>query len=179
MAKIPAPVSMAAVAWAATSSDCSMSKDRDNKKEVEVRQRLRAAFANVPCPDDFRAANACGPVLHSVCLELRRDFYNYESEEIHYLLPFILEDMMDTRKGSDIETEDAELLIMQLNPKGSGSEIVERIRTESFSRFTPEQSQAVCEWLRLARGWDDLSRFTDYVDASIEYWCGRAAIENL
>lgn len=54
--------------------------------QERVRRMLRQAFAEVPCPNTFKEAGDCGPLLHDVSLELRRDFYNYEPEEIHYLL---------------------------------------------------------------------------------------------
>jgi hypothetical protein len=146
------------------------------KEEERVRKMLREAFANVPCPDDYKAAGECGPLVHEVGLELRKSFYNYEPEEIHYMLPSILEDLMDTRTGDDIETEDAERLIMQLDPLFLDDAVVRKVRLQQFADFTPEQARAVCEWLRLARTWEDLSRFTDWVDAAIGYWCKRAAV---
>jgi hypothetical protein len=149
----------------------SIEENGENKERI--RRMLREAFASVPCPDAFKEADSCGPVIHDVCLELRRDFYNYEPEEIHYMLPSILEDLMDTRTGDDIETEDAEFLIFQLNPYGIESKLVREIGLEQFANFTQEQARAVCEWLRMARTWSDLEMFTNYVDAAIEYWCQR------
>jgi hypothetical protein len=82
---------------------------------------------------------------------------------------------MDTRTGDDIETEDAERLVLQLNPFRIDNEIVRKVQLKQFANFTPEQVQAVCEWLRLARTWEDLKRFVDWVDAAIDYWCHRAS----
>jgi hypothetical protein len=144
------------------------------EEEERIRKMLRDAFANVPCPDDYEAEGECGSLVHEVGLELRKSFYNYEPEEIHYMLPSILEDLMDTRTGDDIETEDAERLIMQLDPVISDSAVVRKVQLQQFADFTPEQARAVCEWLRLARTWEDLSRFTDWVDSAIGYWCKRA-----
>jgi hypothetical protein len=141
------------------------------ERQERVRRMLREAFADVQCPKTFKEADACGPVLHEVMLELRLNFYNYEPDEIHYLLPFILEDMMDTRTGDDIETDDAERLVLQLDPFQIDTAIVRKVSLEQFANFTPQQSHAVCEWLRLARTWNDLERFTDWVDAATRYWC--------
>lgn len=141
------------------------------ESQERVRRMLRQAFAEVPCPSTFKEADDCGPLSHDVSLELRRDFYNYEFEEIHYLLPMILEDMMDTRTGDDIETDDAERLVLQLDPFWLDEAGVRKVKLEQFANFTPEQAQAVCEWLRFARAWNDLKRFTDWVDAAIRYWC--------
>jgi len=148
-----------------------MTNNSDKDDEEHVRRMLREAFAEVPCPDTFKEANACGPVIHEVCLKLRRDFYNYEPEEVQYMLPFVLEDLINSRTGDDIETEDAERLIMQLDPLRNDSELVRGNCIEQFANFTAEQSRAVCAWLRLARSWKDLALFTDWVDAAIRYWC--------
>ena len=139
--------------------------------QERLRRMLRQAFAEVPCPNTFKEAGDCGPLLHDVSLELRRNFYNYEPEEIHYLLPFILEDMMDTRTGDDIETDDAERLVLQLDPFWLDEPGVRKVKLEQFANFRPQQRLAICEWLRFARLWNDLKRFTDWVDAAIEYWC--------
>ncbi|HEX8847501.1 MAG TPA: hypothetical protein VF791_22855 [Pyrinomonadaceae bacterium] len=135
---------------------------------------LREAFADVPCPNSFKESNSCGQINHEVCLKLRRDFYNYEPEEIQYMLPFILEDLIHTHTGDDIETEDAEYLILQLDPFGIDNELVRNNQLEQFSIFSKKQAHAICEWLKLARGWEDLKRFTHWVDTAIDYWCGRA-----
>jgi hypothetical protein len=149
----------------------AMSEPDVLESQERVRRMLRQAFAEVPCPSTFKEADDCGPLSHDVSLELRRDFYNYEFEEIHYLLPMILEDMMDTRTGDDIETDDAERLVLQLDPFWLDEAGVRKVKLEQFANFTPEQAQAVCEWLRFARAWNDLKRFTDWVDAAIRYWC--------
>lgn len=41
--------------------------------QERVRRMLRQAFADVPCPATFKNAGACGPLIHDVSLELRRD----------------------------------------------------------------------------------------------------------
>lgn len=140
--------------------------------QERVRRMLGQAFADVPCPPTFENAGACGPVTHEVCLELRRDFYNYEPEEIQYMLPSILEDMMDTRTGDDIETDDAERLVLQLDPFWLDDAVIRKVQLDQFANFTPQQRRAICEWLRFARTWNDLKRFTHWVDAAIGYWCG-------
>jgi hypothetical protein len=148
-----------------------MSEPNSIEQQERVRRMLNQAFAEVPCPNTFKRAGDCGPLLHDVALELRRDFYNYEPEEIHYLLPMVLEDMMDTRTGDDIETDDAERLVLQLDPFWLDESGVRKVILEQFANFTSQQRRAVCEWLRFARLWNDLKRFTDWVDAAIEYWC--------
>lgn len=145
-----------------------------NEKDERIRKILREAFADVPCPDAFKRTNSCGPVTHAIALDLRRDFYNYEAEEIQYLVPSLLEELIDTRKGDDIETEDAERLVLQLNPLWLENEMVRSVKLGQFANFSPKQAQAVCEWLRFARTWEDLKRFVDWVDAAIDYWCQRA-----
>jgi hypothetical protein len=46
-----------------------------HEREEHVRQMLREAFADVPCPDAFKKIDSCGPVIHSVALELRLEFW--------------------------------------------------------------------------------------------------------
>jgi len=159
------------------SSGFVMSEPDALEYQERVRRMLRQAFAEVPCPPTFSAEGECGPLLHDVSTELRRDFYNYEPEEIRYLLPLILEEMMDTRTGDDIETEDAERLVLQLDPFMLDDPLVSKIKLAQFANFTAQQRGAICEWLRFARHWNDLNRFSDWVDAAIRYWC-RAATED-
>src|SRR5215204_2775499 len=103
-----------------------MSEPDANEYQERVRKMIRQAFADVPCPPSFENAGACGPLSHDDTLELRLDFYNYEPEEIQYILPSILEDMMDTRTGDDIETDDAERLVLQLDPFELDDAVVRR-----------------------------------------------------
>jgi hypothetical protein len=142
-----------------------------------VRKLIREAFADVPCPELFRQHDACGPVTHDVALELRQNFYNYEPEEIRYMLPSILEDAMDTHPGDDIETDDIEMLVLQLDPFRIDDDLGRLYQLKQFEDFTSQQSEAVCEWLRLARNWNDLARYTHWVDAAVKYWCSRAIEE--
>ena len=78
---------------------------------------------------------------------------------------------MDTRTGDDIETDDAERLVLQIDPFGLDDAVVRKVKLEQFGNFTPQQRGAICEWLRFARIWNDLERFTHWVDAAIRYWC--------
>ncbi len=148
-----------------------MSESDVLENQERVRRMLSQAFAEVPCPSSFQVEGACEPLSHDVSLDLRRDFYNYEPEEIHYLLPLILADMMDTRTGNDIETGDAERLVLQLDPFGLDNALVQKVKLEQFAHFTQQQRQAICEWLRFARTWNDLKRFTHWVEAASKYWC--------
>lgn len=141
------------------------------ENEKRIRRDLREAFADVPCPGYFGSGSALIP--HSLALELRRDFYNYEPHEVRYLLPRVLEELMDTRTGDDIETDNAEFLIMQLDPFFLDDPVTRQVKLKQFADFSAAQIQVVCQWLRMARIWRDLSRFTDYVDGAIEYWCGQ------
>lgn len=145
----------------------------DSASQERVRNLLRSAFAKVPCPASFKSAGQGEALLHEVAVELRRDFYNYEPEEIHYLLPLILEDLMDTRSGDDIENDDAERLILQLNPLAIDEAVVKKIKLEQYSVFTNQQREAICEWLLFARTWNDLKRFEAWVDAALDYWCSQ------
>jgi hypothetical protein len=138
-----------------------------------VRKLIREAFADVPCPDLFRQHDACGPVTHDMALELRQNFYHYEPEELRYMLPSILEDAMDTHPDDDIETDNIEMLVLQLDPLRIDNDLIRRNQIKLFENFTLQQSEAVSEWLRLARNWKALVRYTDWVDAAVKYWRSR------
>jgi hypothetical protein len=148
-----------------------MKKPTSVANQERVRRMLRKAFVTVQCPDSFQNLGECGPINHEFCVEFRRNFYNYEAAEIQYVLPYVLEDMMDTRTGDDIDTDDAERLVLQLDPFWLDDATVREIQNQQFANFTFNQRQAVCEWLRFARTWHDLRRFTHWVDAAIRYWC--------
>jgi hypothetical protein len=144
-------------------------------EEDRILKILKRAFAGVPCPQSLKEVDECGPLTHSEYIELRRDFYNYEPEEVLYLLPHILEELTKTRAGDDIETEEAEFLIFQLDPYGSDSSVVRKVQLELFKDFNKNQAHAICEWLHLARQWKDFKNFLSYVDNAISYWCQRAS----
>jgi hypothetical protein len=112
---------------------------------------------------------------HEDLLELRRDFYNYDADVLRYLLPLILEDAINNRSGDDIETGDLDRLVSELDPFWLDNELTRQVKLEQFGSFNKEQSRAICEWLRLARGWKDLRRFSDWIDPAIDYWCRRAS----
>jgi len=136
-----------------------------------VRKSIREAFADVPCPDSFKQFNSCVPVKHDAALTLRQSFYNYEPEEVQYMLPSLLEDALDTHPGDDIETEGIEMLVLQLNPFSIDNDLIRLNRIKQFENFTLRQAEAVCKWLRLARIWKDLALYTDWADGAINYWC--------
>lgn len=142
--------------------------DYVEENKERVRRMLKEAFADVPCPYE---EDACGQMFHEEAVELRENFYNLTPEQLQYDLPYLLEDLLDTHTGDDIETENVEYLVMQLNPLGGGSAVSRRTQLERFENFTREQAQAICEWLRLARTWNDLRLFTKEADAALDYWC--------
>jgi hypothetical protein len=158
---------------------CGITKEMNNNEETNnaerVRKLIREAFADVPCPDTFRQFDSCDPPTHDVALIWRQDLYNYEPEEVQYMLPSILEDALDTHPGDDIENEAIELLVLEINPFSIDNDLIRLNRIRLFENFTLQQSKAVCEWLRLARNWKDLAFYTDRVDGAIEYWCNRTA----
>jgi hypothetical protein len=82
--------------------------------------------------------------------------------------------MMDTRTGDDIETDDAERLVLPLDPFWLDEAGVRTVKLQQFANFSPQQRAAICEWLRFARTWNDLKNFTHWVDAAIRYWCHNA-----
>jgi len=61
--------------------------------------------------------------------------------------------------------------VLQLDPFWLDEAGVRKVKLEQFANLTPQQRAAICEWLRFARLWNDLERFTDWVDAAIRYWC--------
>lgn len=141
------------------------------KDKERVRRMLREAFADVERPEWHKEFEENKPVSHEQCVEFRTFLPHLPPEDRQYFLPRVLEDLLDTHTGDDVETEGAEFVLMELNgsdDKNIGFEYI-------YARFTHEQAQAICEWLRLARTWSDLNLFTKYVDSAHSYWCRRAS----
>lgn len=158
---------------AATDSGVEMDSNEETINAERVRKLIREAFADVPCPDTFKRFNACDPPTHEVALAIRKDLYNYEPEEVWYMLPSLLEDAMHNQTGHDIENDEIDMFLLQLDPFRIDDEVIRLNHLQLFEHFTLQQSEAVCEWLRLARNWNDLARYTDWVDAAVKYWCHR------
>lgn len=150
-----------------------MNNNEETINAERVRKLIRDAFAEVPCPDTFKRFNACDPPTHEVALSMGKDLYNYEPEEVRYMLPSLLEDAMDNRTGDDIETDEIGMFVRQLDPFRIDNELIRLNCLQLFENFTLPQSEAVCEWLRLARNWKDLALYTDSVGAAVKYWCHR------
>lgn len=150
-----------------------MNNNHDTINAERVRKLIREAFADVPCPDTFSQFKACAPPTHEVALTLRKNLYNYGPEEVRYMLPSLLEDAMDNQTGDDMENDGIEMLLLQLDPFRIDDDVIRLHHIQLFEHFTLQQSEAVCEWLRLARNWRDLALYTDWVDAAINYWCTR------
>ena len=140
-----------------------------NQPGEYVKRLLQEAFSDVPCPAEWEKLGRC-EMTHEDCLYFRKSFYNYEPDEIHYLLPFLLVDLIDTRTGDDVQTEDAEYLIFQLDPLRDEG-VFQEVTLRQFKDFTIRQAWAICEWLKLAKSWPDLRIFGLEVEAAIAYWC--------
>lgn len=141
--------------------------ERDKER---VRRVLRSAFANVERPKDFRTPSDTKALSHEECVEFRSHLSMLMPDDLKYFLPQILEDLLDTHTGDDVETEDAEFVLMSIGMEG------EQMGFHwTFENYTREQAQAICEWLTLARPWQDFRLYADVIESAIEYWCMRAS----
>ena len=150
-----------------------MNNNEETINAERVRKLIREAFADVPSPETFSRFNACAPLTHEVALAIRENLYNFEPEEVRSILPSLLEDAIDNLTGDDIENDGIEMLVLQLDPFRIDNELIRVNSLQLFENFTLPQSEAVCEWLRLARKWKDLALYADCVDSGVKYWCSR------
>lgn len=139
----------------------------------QLRKHLAEAFAGVPCPH---------PELenldHDKLLELSMMLNgSLPDESFHYVLPRVLEDILNYGPGlvSDLEFE---WLIYSLNvfsvlPPGR-ARLIEQKKAK-FARFTPEQTAALTEWLLIIREWNEraVTVMLEDIDAALTYWVER------
>lgn len=158
-----------------------MTSDADDKERV--RALLRSAFGY--CSTERFS--------HDEYIELRRQVVSLTPEGRQRILPLVLEELLDTHTGDINRKEAAEFVLMQLNADMYvsketeqafaeiwGEESVARdredrefrleISKDDYSLFTPEQSRAVYEWLRLASTWADFRDERDDLEGALSYW---------
>lgn len=95
-------------------------------------------------------------------------------ESFHYVLPRVLEDILNYGPGlvSDLEFE---WLIYSLNVfsvlRLGRARLIEQKKAR-FARFTPEQTAALTEWLLTIREWNERAVIVmlEDIDAALTYW---------
>ena len=135
------------------------------------------------------------PLTHDECRDMRSILVSIHTEDIPYVLPQVLEDLLDIHTGRPGNSEYAESVVRFLDVPTItidgefvrdrwGSEVFDRVRAQeeelrsdkysALADITASQAAALCEWLRYARTWADLEWETDHVDSAYNYWNDRA-----
>lgn len=141
-----------------------------------LRKHLAEAFADVSCPY---------PELenldHSNLLELSLDLSVLPDESFHYILPRILEEILDygPEYGPGIfgslkfETVIDNLNVLSVFPEGR-ARLIEQKKAR-FTSFTPEQIAALTEWLLTVREWNEgaVICMLEDINATLTYWAER------
>ncbi len=138
----------------------------------QLRKHLTEAFADVPCPY---------PELenldHVKLLELSLDLSGLLNKSFHYVLPRVLEDILNYGPGlvSDLEFEEVihNLNVLSVLPEGR-SGLIEQKKAR-FNSFTPEQIAALTEWLLTVRDWNEGTVMVtlEDIDTALTYWTER------
>ncbi|MHB1460749.1 MAG: pentapeptide repeat-containing protein [Armatimonadota bacterium] len=132
-----------------------------------VRSTLREAF-------NYQSTRG---MTHEEYIELRQDLSLLSSEDLQWMLPFVLEELVDTHTGHYADNDNADFVLMKLdagNPKSSDWE--REFDREQFKLFTPAQCWAVYQWLMLAISWQDYAEWRNHLEPAIVYWRERAAL---
>jgi len=172
-----------------------MPEDEEHQLALQaerVRQMLRDAFPGAFCePPEGKT------FAHAAFVEMRTDLPLFFPETLQSFLPQILEELMDTHTNDDVDTENAEFVLMRLNVDAytseetyarqrdtfgeavvehdrKASEYLRKSRREGFALTTPDQAKAIYQWLLLARNWRDFAIWSDDLEGALEYWKGRA-----
>jgi len=155
-----------------------------------VRLMLQDAFAGVQ-------GKLCKTLTHADFVEMRTDLPLFLPETLQFLLPKILEELMRAHTNDDVNTENAEFVLMSLNVDAYiseetydstrrvfGEDSADRDREyaessrmgrhESFALITQDQAKAVYQWLLLARNWGDFAAWSDDMEGALDYWRRRA-----
>lgn len=166
-------------------------QNQESVQKENVRYLLKKAF-----PNAFRRKPR---IKHNNLVNMRKDIALFTSEDLHWILPLILEDLLDTHTNDQVSTDGLEFVLMTLNKTNYVSEATERQYVEmwgsefleheraarafvqkasdnDFVLFTQNQSQAVYEWLCLASRWEDTKMWQDDLIGAMEYWKQRSNI---
>ncbi len=137
----------------------------------------------IPDPESVRSLlretfgyQSTAGMTHEEYVEFRLHIVALIAQNVHELIPLILEELIDTHTGDQIITDGVEYTLMMLNVVGKGSEWHRNYGENSFSLFTPAQSWAVYQWLMLALSWEDCSGWRSELEPAIVYWRERAAL---
>ena len=130
---------------------------------------------------------------HEFWVDMREYIWNLDQSDVQWVLPRILEVLID-----DTDRLYLEMVIQRLDALQYVSEeslnhfedkygkdaadqrrqLYVRWRTEAqllFSSFTKEQACAIYKWLKMIQSWDEYLFFEEMVDSAIAYWSARCA----
>ena len=142
----------------------------------QLRKHLAEAFADVPCPYP-----GLENLDHGDLLELSLDLSAIVDESFHYILPRILEEILDygPEYGPGIfgsmkfETVIDNLNVLSVFPEGR-ARLIEQKKAR-FASFTSEQIAALTEWLLTVRDWNEeaVICMLEDINATLTYWTER------
>ncbi len=145
---------------------------------------MTEAIMHVPDPDSVRSLlreafnyQSTAGMTHEEYVEQRQHLPLLFPEEMQSMLPFVLEEIVDTHTGHYADNDNTEYVLMRLSvndPKDTDWD--REFDREQFNLFTPTQSRAVYQWLMLAISWQDYAEWRKYLEQAIVYWRERAAL---
>ncbi len=145
---------------------------------------MTEAIMHIPDPESVRSIlreafnhQSTAGMTHEEYVEQRQHLPLLFPDELQWMLPFVLEELLDTHTGDYTNSENAEFVLMKLNavdPKSSDWE--REFDRRQFKLFTPAQSWAVYQWLMLAISWQDYAEWRNHLQPAIVYWRERAAL---
>lgn len=116
-------------------------------------------------------------MTHEEYVEQRQHLPLLFPEEMQWMLPFVLEELLDTHTGDYVDSENAEYVLMRLDAGDpTSSDWTRQFSREQFELFTSAQSWAVYQWLILAISWEDYVSWRKELEFAIVYWRERAAL---
>jgi hypothetical protein len=147
------------------------------RKEERVRQALRAAFADAPCPSEAAARVAAS---HELLLAAANDtVLRYSNAEIAYMLPFMLLDILDHPAGWDDPPDPGGSVLAELDIGSSSApdqlRDAQAFHESRYSAYTRAQASAVVAWLEMAQSWNWVTYYS--AECALEYWRRRAAVK--
>lgn len=130
-------------------------------------------------------------MTHAACVGIAGDIWLLTAEDIHYYIPRILDDLLDSHNTDPKASEYLSAVVDHLNVMcwtcrsgegGRGSETegnggwhgsddyLASRKTLLYNAFSTEQCCAIEQWLVLAREWKVSLSCLDDFDAAITYW---------
>jgi hypothetical protein len=164
-----------------------MSVREQASKEI-VLKLLREAFPSLAERRDLT------PLTHQECVAMRSQMPALSDRDLPFCLREVLEDLLDSHTGKIGDTEDAEAVVQWLDVSRAGAdlkaieeiygedglkkylqdqEFLKQAGQEAFASFTPDQANAISEWLKHANEWPEMKWYEADFNSALVYWQSR------